>query len=520
MSPRILTTHHVLHAVVRHRWVVVIPFAIGLALAPLLGWFAPERYRSETLIMVVPQRVPDDYVKPTVTESVADRLPGITNQILSRSRLESIIKEMNLYPEKRARDVMEDVVAQMRLDVKVEVVGREADSFRVSYTSRDPDTAQRVTERLASLYIEQNLTDRNSQAESTSQFLATQLDNAKNRLVAQEKKLEEYRRRHSGQLPTQMQANLQAIQGAALQLQAVTDSLNRAQERRLLIERQIADIRAMPLPQSSLPAQGEAPVRLSPTQQLEIARARLAALQQRYTPDHPEVISLQRTIAELEERVPGDKTGANAAAADEPWTPAEAAQKKTILDLQAELAVVDRQLTTYRADERRLRGVAADYQSRVDAAPTRESELVELTRDYGTLQTAYASLLMKREDSLIAANLERRQIGEQFRILDPASRPERPVNQARRRAIISSGAIVGLLLGLVSIGLGEYRNTSFRRDEEVQQAFNLPVLAVIPVMSSTGEQRQEQRRARRHDLIALGTLATAVIVIVVWQLAL
>jgi uncharacterized protein involved in exopolysaccharide biosynthesis len=137
-----------------------VPFAVGLALVPLLAPFAPERYRSETLIMVIPQRVPDSYVKPTITESIEDRLPSITDQILSRSRLERIIQEMDLYKAERTRQVMEDVVARMRLDVNVGVVGKEGNSFRVSYLSDHAETARKVTERLASLYIEQNLRDR------------------------------------------------------------------------------------------------------------------------------------------------------------------------------------------------------------------------------------------------------------------------------------------------------------------------------------------------------------------------
>ena len=147
---------------------------------------------------------------------------------------------------------------------------------------------------------------------------------------------------------------------------------------------------------------------------------------------------------------------------------AEVAQKKKILDLQAELAVVDHQLAANRTEEQRLKRTIAAYQAKVDVAPTRESELVELTRDYSTLQTAYASLLTKREDSMIAANLERRQIGEQFRILDPASRPEKPYNQIA--AAVRSWPRApqsGLVLGLLLVGFLEYRDSSFRREEEV-----------------------------------------------------
>ena len=197
MSPRIFRRDDVVRAIAKRRWMVLAPFAVGVACAPLLARIAPARYRSETLIMVVPQQVPDSYVQATVTQAVAERLPSITDQILSRSRLERIIREMNLYTSERAREVMEDVVARMRKNVSVDVVGKEADSFRVSYISDNAETARKVTERLAALYIEQNLTDRNNQAESTSQFLEAQLEDAKRRLIVQEKKLEEYRRQHS-----------------------------------------------------------------------------------------------------------------------------------------------------------------------------------------------------------------------------------------------------------------------------------------------------------------------------------
>jgi polysaccharide chain length determinant protein (PEP-CTERM system associated) len=512
MSPRIYTPDEVIRVVKQRRWFVLIPFAIGVALAPFLARFAPEQYRSETLIMVVPQRVPDDYVKPTVTQSVADRLPAITDQILSRSRLERIIEEMNLYPEERKRMVMEDVVAQMRRDVGVQVEGRDADSFRVSFVSSDPETAQRVAERLASLYIEQNLTDRSAQAESTSQFLDSQLEQAKQRLMAQEKKLEEYRLRHAGELPSQMQSNLQVIQGATMQLSSLNDAINRAQERRLLIERQLAEVQATPVA-SSVPNSNE--VRLTPQQQLEFARARMAALLQRYTPNHPEVVSLERTIEELVAKI-GEETPLSASAP--PLSPAEAAQRKRIADLEAELAIIDRQLETHREEEKRLRARIAEYQAKVDAAPTRESELVELTRDYSTLQTAYANLLMKREQSMIAANLERRQIGEQFRILDPAARPQRPFNQAQRLGVMSSGALAGVVLGLLIIALLELRDTSFRRQEEVHQVLNLPVLALIPVIASERELENERRRMLRHDLAGGAVLLMAVAIVVIWQL--
>ena len=339
---------------------------------------------------------------------------------------------------------MEDVVQKMRADVSTSAVGKDVNSFRVSYVSDEPEKARKVTERLASLYIEQNLKDRENQADSTSQFLNTQLEEAKRRLIEQEKKLEEYRKSHAGQLPSQLQGNLQASQTASLQLQSLNESMNRAQERRLLIERQIADSKAVPVPAASANPEGAAPV--GTAQQLEIARARLALALQRYTPSHPEVVSLERTIADLVAKLESETpVGAAPAEQKKPVTPAEAEQQKRILDFQAELAVIDYQVAANRTEAARLNNLIAEYQAKIDVVPTRESELVELTRDYSTMQAAYTNLLVKREDAMLAANLERRQIGEQFKLLDTASLPGTAVqsNAAPRHHDLRRGGGIG-----------------------------------------------------------------------------
>lgn len=503
-------------AVVRRRWLILLPFAIGLAAAPLLARLAPERFRSEALLLVIPQQVPNDYVTPTMTQSIEQRLPAITDQILSRSRLEQIIRQMDLYKSEQSREVMEDIIQRMRKDVTTSAAGKDVNSFRVTYVSDSPEKARQVTERLASLYIEQNLTDRENQANSTSQFLTTQLDEAKQRLIEQEKKLEEYRKSHAGQLPSQLQGNLQAIQTASLQLQSINESTNRAQERRLLIERQIADAQVVQLPTPPpAPAENVAP---STEQQLELARARLNFILQRYTPEHPEVVSLQRTIADLSTKLEGETPGAATEDQKKSVTPAESEQQKKVLDLQAELSVIDYQMSANRTEAARLQTVISEYQSKVDIVPTRESELVELTRDYGTMQAAYTNLLVKREDSMLAGNLERRQIGEQFKLLDTASMPERPYNQFQRFAVLASGAGVGLVLGLLVVAFLEYRDRSFKSEEEVVKSLSVPVLALIPAMSSKGERRLAKARSLAIDAGGVALLLAAVAVVVGWRL--
>ena len=227
----------------RRKWLIVIPLVAAAIGAAVVTQRLPNLYRAETLILVVPQRVPESYVRSTVTARIEDRLSSIQQQILSRSRLERIIQDFDLYPDERRRLVMEDVVERMRRDIEGPTIER-GDAFRVGFVSKDPRLAQRVTERLASLFIDENLRDREVLAEGTSQFLDAQLEDTKQRLLEKEKTLEQYRRQYSGELPTQVEANLEAIQRLQLQVQSLTEGLNRDADRRATFERQIADLEA------------------------------------------------------------------------------------------------------------------------------------------------------------------------------------------------------------------------------------------------------------------------------------
>jgi polysaccharide chain length determinant protein (PEP-CTERM system associated) len=484
------TADEVVRILRRKWWLIALPFVLGAA-AGVSGYlWMPLNYRSDTLVMVIPRRMPDAYVKSTVTTSVEDRVSSIKEQIQSRARLERIIRDFDLYKKERASRMMDGVVQQMRGDIDVALQANES-SFRIGFISRDARTAQRVAERLATLSIEENVRDRENVADDASRFLESQLQDAKLRLMQQEKKLEEYRRVHAGQLPSQQQANLLAIQNAQTQLQGLGESMNRARERRLLVDRQIADSQAAPVdaapPPGAAAASPEALSQLPAAQQLEAARGRLEQLKQRYTERHPDVLSAQEEVRRLQVRVEEE---ARLPAPQRQPSPAELAQRRRIKDLQAERDIIDHQLATSQAEEARLRATIGDYQSKLDALPARESELAELTRDYKTLQESYSALLQKKEDSKVAANLERREISEQLKILDHASLPQHPHNQRQRLLVLAAGPIAGLLVGVLLLAFLEYRESGFKREEDVLRVLSLPVLALIPAMgSATDESR-------------------------------
>jgi polysaccharide chain length determinant protein (PEP-CTERM system associated) len=468
----------------RKRW-ILLPLVIAFLSAVEVGRLMPERYRSETVMMLLPQRIPDNYVRSSVTMGLQDRLTTLNQKIMSRSRLEQIILEFNLYAAERRTLPMDDVVNMMRSDIdpiKLEIKDSASTTFKIGYVGRDPATVQKVATRLASLFIEENVRDRASDAEGTNKFLDAQLEDARRRLIVQEKKLEEYRRAYSGELPSQASTNLQTIQNAEMQLQALSEAEDRDRERRLIVQRQLADVDA-PDMAGAAAAGGDGAVQ-GTAEQLEAARAELRALQMHLTPNHPDIRMQQRTIRDLEAKLEVESRDTrNAeiqrAGRPKPPTPAEITRQRRIRDLRTELEDVDRQLREKQDQGRRLLSVVSQYQAKLEALPKRETELVELTRDYETLQGMYAGLLEKREESKLAVNLEKKNIGEQFQILDPAKEPEKPFSP-NRPLIDLGGAVAGLIIGALLIAFAEYRDTSFRSEADVIRVLQLPVLALVP----------------------------------------
>jgi polysaccharide chain length determinant protein (PEP-CTERM system associated) len=508
---RVFSVGYILGAVKRRAAWIAVPFAAALLLAVAFAYSIENAYRSETVILLVPQRVPTDYIRPTITQPIESRLRSIAEQVRSRSRLELLITELNLYGRERQAMPIESVVAIMRNHIEVSLA--RTDSFTLAFTYRDAQLAAQVTDRLAWMFIQENLRDRESQAETTSSILETELEQARNRLITHEKKLEQYRRLHSGQLPTQAGSNLQQIQNTSQQIQALREGTNRLQDRRLDLQRQLSDAQA-PQPVAAPPpvaqpagANALAPVGQTAAQKSESATRELESLRARgRTPDHPDIVRLERQIRDLAPQVRAEAEAAKNRDVDAPsTTPVTAAEinaQSRIRNLRAELTGLEKQIAHNEAEEERLRGLIASYQGRLDALPTRESELAELTRDYATLQASYQGLLVKREDSQLATNLEKRQAGEQFKVIDGARVMEEPVSP-NRPMLIGGGIVAGLALGLLLAAFFEFRDSTFRTEDEIVLGLTLPVLALIPEIMTT----VETVRRRRRNLLMSATVA-------------
>lgn len=481
-------------------WILLVPFAVISAGTAVVARFLPDTYRSSATMQVVPQRVPESLVKSTVSQPAADRLQAIRVTIMSRTRLERIINEFNLYqPERRSGVIMQDIVETMRLRDIGMTMNPDGTVLMVSYTGRDPRTVRNVTEKLASLFIDENTNERRVQAEGTNTFIESQLEDVRRRLEEQDKILAAYRMQFAQELPQQQPSNLAVVQNAAMRIQQLTEAVDKYQIRRTALEEQLQQLEKEPEQRNAdvvLPpgTPTDLPMLTGTTaQNLMAAQSYYAAMKAKgLGPKHWDMIKAENILKEAQAKAEAEQLNRPLSG---PTTLSKEEQLRLgrIQQVRAELKAIDQAIAENLKDEKEARQVMNVAQARAEAAPIRETEMLKITRDYQTTSDQYTSLLRRREEARIAANLETRLQGESFKIVDSASFPERPISP-NRPVINAAGMVAGLAVGLALIVLLEYRDASFKTDEEIIGLLTLPVLAVVPLMHSDADRRRNLRR--------------------------
>jgi polysaccharide chain length determinant protein (PEP-CTERM system associated) len=464
---------------------------VGLILTVTTVRSLSDVYASTTLIMVEPQDVPVNYVKPTITDRLEKRLQAMNQEVMSRTRLESIIKDFDLFAEMRRKGMpTERVVEHMRRKVRLQIFSAE-NAFRITYEGGDPNTVQRVTARLANLYIDENLRMREERAGGTTEFMEGELDKARRQLETLEAKVQEYRRQYMGELPEQQATNMNLLSQHQSQLRATSLSLSRTMERKLLLDKQAAEIRAARVATSS--NSGGEHVASSPSVRVQQLEAQLAELRGRYTDEHPDVVHLQSLIAQLRSELglAGTRIGGD------PLLPPDLA--RAILDTQLEISRM-------RQEEDHLRKQITVYQGRVENAFVRNQEMESLTRDYDVTRRKYQTLLDKKLEAQLSQSLEQRQKAERFRVIDPASFPQSPA-RPNRPLFYAVGVALSVGLAIFLPVLFRQLDTSFHAPEELG-SLAVPVLAVIPQLRSG----DVQRRRLQYRLRVLGVSAVVLVV--------
>lgn len=472
----------------RRRWWLVAALALlGAGAGYGTAHFLPKRYTSQTLVLVEQPTVPGDYVKPVITQDVNQRLATMQQQILSRTRLEPVIQQFGLFA-KDIKDVsIEDLVQRLRDAISVTPIramsgteGRQLPGFNIAVVFDDPHLAQQICSTITSMFVEANLKLRQELSDQTTQFLGKQLEDAKSKLDDQDAKLAAFQRLHIGSLPDESQTNLSVLTELNTQLDAVTQALGRAHQDKSFAESVLAQHLA------AWQASQVGPNPDSLERQLAAQEQQLSELQSKYTDDHPDVIKAKSNIETLNQKIANAQGGEKTSQAD--GQTKSVVEPPEIQNLRAQIFQLEQGIKQRTAQQEEIQRQIKLYQARVESSPTIEQEYKELTRDYQTALAFYNDLLIKRDQSSMANDLERRQQGEQFQVLDPANLPDKPSFPNKQLfALGGFGAGLGAAISLVL--LIEILDTSLHSKQSVENVLQLPVLATIPVIQGPSNKR-------------------------------
>ncbi|MEA1868090.1 MAG: XrtA system polysaccharide chain length determinant [Thermodesulfobacteriota bacterium] len=514
-----------LSLLLRRKWEIIfcmIPFLLAGLLYCL---FSAKIYSTSTTIVVVPQRVPVEYVRSTVTGDIDERVRGIWQEVTSRTSLERIIEQFNLYPEIRERLPMETVVGEMRKKIQIDSPrSARSNTFTLSYEGADPILITRVVNALANMFIEENLKLREMQARGTAEFLSEELEKVYSELKHREEDLKQYKMEHMGELPEQSASNLVMLQRFQEELGTLQENIRSAEDRRLLLQRQLAEeksiLRATAPGVVGPQGDGAAPHQAPTT--LEGLRERLKSLRTRYTDTHPDVVIVKKLVAKLEKEQEirnesSDKEDAEKGEDMESPVDVGASENAIIVGLKYQLKGLDFDIKAMKGSSNNIRKQIAIYQERIEETPKREQEMIDLTRDYDNLRLSYESLLTRKIEAEQAAALERRQKGEQFRVIDPARIPVVAFKPDLKKILamtllLAAGAGCGLAFGL------EFLSKVFYDPDKVAKTLNIPVLACVPLLLTNAEKRKRRLKALFLSLFAVAGYAMVIVLLfVLWS---
>ena len=490
MQKKEIKPEDIIEIILRRRWWIIIPFSLSIIIGIILAFTLPKYYEAETLIMIRPPKVPTEYVQSVVTTDIDSRLEAFSRQILSRSNLEKIMKDFNMYTEpKYGLLFVEDKIADMRKRISVDLMRREmpgryrgytsAYAFSISFKGKEPEKVMKVTNALASYFIDENIRFRETEAVGTSNFLDEELIPIREGLVAKEKVLKEYREKYMGELPEQLGSNLNMLTRVEEQLKVKQTSLLDAQNKLAMFKDQISQGALLFGQGATVTGDGRIVSDFGQSISLEQARAMRSYLETRYTQKHPDIIRMNKIISDLE----GEKKENNKGTSDvSQYIPHSA---------KMEIERIKVNVNTLTTDISKLKSQVRVYERRIENTPKREQELKILERDYNNIRASYDLLLNKKLEATISVNMEKKQKGEKFQILDPARIPEKPVFPNMKILFLLT-LVAGPNIGLGLIFLLEYLDTSFRSPKDIESGLGFSVLATIPLIYDKKYKRRQR----------------------------
>ncbi len=449
---------------------IITVFLVVFSLGAYVAITLPDIYRSSTVILLTPQKLPAFYVQSPVTSTLDQRVRSTSEAILGRTRLQQIVEEFNLYPQLTG---MDGRVSKLRRNIQLDV--RRNDAFAISFDHIIPEKARQVADRLGSLFVNENLEMREQLATGTTTFINMEVDRLRKELEKEEAEVNLYKAAHRFELPEQLDASLRTVEQLRTQLQSNALRLSSLQERKASLGKQLVEA------QNMVPTVGS-------SKDFEARKLQLQDLLARYSEKHPDVIRLKEEIQSLEAEAKRLSQTKGAVPTPVVRDPVQQVLLKQIEDLNLEI-------NSMQAAEVAQRKQIASYQDRVDNTPMRAIELSKISRGYDIKLKKYQELQGKSHESQLSENMEKKQKGEQFQVVDKANLPQAPV-APNRLFIFLAALAAGLAAAFGLAFVQDNLDTSFKRAEELREYSDVPLLATIPAVSSRAnilEQRRSQR---------------------------
>ncbi len=475
---------YIIDVLIRGRWFLIVPLCISLTLGLGMTLTANKTYEAATMILVQPQRVPTSYIRSVVSSSIGERIGTISQQVLCRSNLEQIIEQFGLY-ENSSGIYQEEKIEALRKQIKVKIENSRggSEAFSISFTGSEPERVMRIANTLASYFMDENLKVREAQAIGTSEFLDSELEKTQKRLEEKEQKLAAFRAKYLGGLPDELESNLRTLDrmqkevtDKAMLLREVNNSISQ-------LDSQISSMAATG--GSGTGGDDFLSFDLEESQEgddsaVQAAQEKYDALLLRYTEKHPDVKKLKSIIEKLKQKLEAAKEEEELPSAESKEDILPDMGMDPVAPLKAQRAQLVAEANNIQAEVSAIQEKMKNYAQRVEDTPKRELELQSLTRDYSNIQDVYNSILDRKLEAELSVNMEKKQKGEQFRILDHARLPEKPISPNVKMMFLLSIA-GGLGLGGGFLFLKELLTFSvIRRDDQIDTLLGLPILASIP----------------------------------------
>ncbi len=522
---RALDVEDYIDIVRRHKGWIFGPFLLTLVASVVGVYLWPDTYISQGAIKVTPQQVPQSMVPNAVNQLMTDRINSMEQNILSRTVLTTIINTFGLYQRERARKPLEDVIDDMKRMIQILPVstvggpGREVPAFAVQFSYENRYIAQRVTQDLISRFIDQNQRDRGNTVFQTSQFLKDQVDQAKKELDDIESKLTAFRIENNGRLPDQVNSNMAQLQSLQMNVTALDNSISRAQETKMQLQTELritkerlAALQKDPVESPAITQQQQQKSdRLAEAdREIQGLETALTTMRQHYTDKNPDV---QTVIGRLDaarkrrEEIAKDESATALATAalalkkdPVPVKVSPAAQREmrdlenNIQRIQSSLEAKDLEIDGANKDLKRTDDSVRIYQGRLESVPVGERQYGDMVRDREVAKDKYLGLQLNYSKALLAADMEGRKQGETLELLDPASLPQTQ-SEPKRPLVISIGAALGLLLGIVIAGAREIKDTSLKNLKDVRAYTQRAILGSVPLLENDFVVRRRKRMA-------------------------